>query len=86
MTPQDAGSDEDHPQQGIPGRSGPGGALDITTMNGVTTRLHWTDQPCRWHANDGEEVLACSCVEAGGIQSRSTAIEQHHRSRPDIHT
>ncbi|HJV53584.1 MAG TPA: cupin domain-containing protein [Noviherbaspirillum sp.] len=34
------------------------GALDIARMNGVTTRLHWTDQPYRWHVNDGEEVFA----------------------------
>ncbi len=34
------------------------GALDIAEMNGITTRLHWTDQPYRWHANDGEEVFA----------------------------
>lgn len=34
------------------------GALDIATMNGITTRLHWTDQPYHWHVNDGEEVFA----------------------------
>lgn len=32
-------------------------ALPIATMNGITTRLHWTDQPYRWHVNDGEEVF-----------------------------
>ena len=26
-------------------------------MNGVSTRLHWTDQPYHWHINDGEEVF-----------------------------
>lgn len=26
-------------------------------MNGITTRLHWTDQSYRWHVNDGEEVF-----------------------------
>ncbi|WP_438864499.1 cupin [Neptunicella sp.] len=34
------------------------GALDIANINGVTTRLHWTDQPYQWHINDGEEVFA----------------------------
>jgi mannose-6-phosphate isomerase-like protein (cupin superfamily) len=34
------------------------GALDIANMDGVTTRLHWTDQPYNWHVNDGEEVFA----------------------------
>ena len=38
--------------------SRPWGALDIANMNGITTRLHWTDQPYRWHVNDGEEVFA----------------------------
>lgn len=33
------------------------GALDIANMHGITTRLHWTDQPYRWHVNDGEEVF-----------------------------
>jgi mannose-6-phosphate isomerase-like protein (cupin superfamily) len=35
----------------------PWGALDIASMRGITTRLHWTDQPYRWHINDGEEVF-----------------------------
>jgi len=34
------------------------GAKDIFNMNGVTTRLHWTDKPYKWHINDGEEVFA----------------------------
>ena len=33
------------------------GALDIANMNGITTRLHWTDQSYKWHVNDGEEVF-----------------------------
>lgn len=36
----------------------PWGALDIASMDGITTRLHWTDKPYQWHANDGEEVFA----------------------------
>ena len=27
-------------------------------VNGTTTRLHWTDQPYKWHVNEGEEVFA----------------------------
>ena len=34
------------------------GSIDIANMNGITTRLHWTDQPYAWHVNDGEEVFA----------------------------
>ncbi|WP_231897491.1 cupin domain-containing protein [Vibrio rumoiensis] len=33
------------------------GAKDIANMDGITTRLHWTDQPYKWHINDGEEVF-----------------------------
>lgn len=27
-------------------------------MNGITTRLHWTNEPYHWHINEGEEVFA----------------------------
>lgn len=33
------------------------GACDIANMDGITTRLHWTDKPYKWHINDGEEVF-----------------------------
>lgn len=33
------------------------GALNIANMNGITTRLHWTDQAYQWHINTGEEVF-----------------------------
>ena len=33
-------------------------ALPIAEMNGITVRLHWTDQPYKWHVNDGKEVFA----------------------------
>ncbi|MEJ7929292.1 cupin [Ramlibacter sp. AN1015] len=34
------------------------GALDIAELDGTSVRLHWTDQPYRWHVNDGAEVFA----------------------------
>ena len=34
------------------------GALDIANMQGITTRLHWANEPYQWHVNDGEEVFA----------------------------
>ena len=43
------------------------GALDISNMNGITTRLHWTDQPYKWHVNDGQEVFV---VLDGQVQMR----------------
>ncbi|WP_347906250.1 cupin [Pseudomonas purpurea] len=42
-------------------------ALDIANMNGITTRLHWTDQPYKWHTNDGQEVFV---VLDGQVQMR----------------
>lgn len=33
------------------------GALDVANVHGVTTRLHWTDQPYPWHVNDGDELF-----------------------------
>ena len=43
------------------------GALDIANMNGITTRLHWTNEPYKWHVNDGEEVFA---VPTGNVEMR----------------
>ena len=34
------------------------GALPVANMGGITTRIHWTDAPYRWHVNDGDEVFA----------------------------
>ncbi|CZF80646.1 3-hydroxyanthranilate 3,4-dioxygenase [Grimontia celer] len=33
------------------------GAMNIANMNGITTKLHWTDKPYKWHINEGEEVF-----------------------------
>ena len=51
------------------------GAIDIANMDGITTRLHWTDQPYRWHVNDGEEVFA---VLTGRVEMRyrEAGVEQ----------
>ena len=40
------------------------GALDIANMGGITTRLHWTDQPYRWNVNDGEEAVSYTHLRA----------------------
>ena len=34
------------------------GALEVANMGGITTRLHWTNQPYKWHVNNGAEVFA----------------------------
>lgn len=33
------------------------GSEHIATMNGISTRLHWTNEPYHWHVNEGEEVF-----------------------------
>ncbi|WP_417697324.1 cupin [Psychromonas sp.] len=47
------------------------GAKDIANMNGITTRLHWTDQAYKWHVNDGEEVF----VVLDGV------VEMHYKEQ-----
>ena len=32
-------------------------ALDIERFDAATVRMHWTDQPYRWHRNTGDEVF-----------------------------
>ncbi len=51
------------------------GAKNITTMNGISTRLHWTNKPYKWHVNDGEEVFV---VLDGVVEMRykENGIEQ----------
>ncbi len=29
----------------------------LSDFGDVTVRLHWTDQPYRWHTNDGRETF-----------------------------
>jgi mannose-6-phosphate isomerase-like protein (cupin superfamily) len=50
-------------------------ALDIANMNGITTRLHWTDQPYKWHVNEGQEVFV---VLDGEVEMRfkQNGVEQ----------
>ena len=51
------------------------GGHTIATMSGITTRVHWTDRPYRWHVNDGEEVFA---VLDG-------TVDMHYRSEGTEH-
>ncbi|MFP5393412.1 MAG: cupin domain-containing protein [Gammaproteobacteria bacterium] len=53
------------------------GAASIANMDGTTVRLHWTDQPYKWHVNDGEEVFA---VLDGVVDMhvREGGVEQVH--------
>lgn len=53
------------------------GAKDIANMNGITTRLHWTDQPYKWHINDGEEVF----VVLDGVVEMLYRIDGQEKTR-----
>jgi len=48
------------------------GATDIAEVGRITARLHWTDAPCKWHVNDGNEVLAVLDGRVG-MHARGTA-------------
>ena len=50
--------------------SRPWDALEIANMDGITTRLHWTNAPYQWHVNDGEEVFVVLDGE----------VEMHYKS------
>jgi hypothetical protein len=51
------------------------GALDIANMNGITTRRHWTDQPYRWHLNDGDVFFAdVGCEHAAHPQGEARIL------------
>lgn len=47
------------------------GARDLADIEGASVRLHWTDQPYRWHVNDGPEVF----VVLDGT------VDMHYRDR-----
>ncbi len=34
------------------------GSLPIANFAETAVKLHWTDQPYKWHINDGQEVFA----------------------------
>ena len=53
-------------------------ALPIADMQGMTVRLHWTDQPYVWHVNDGEEVFA---VLDGAVDMRWRDVAGEHVAR-----
>ncbi|MCJ2177060.1 cupin domain-containing protein [Novosphingobium album (ex Hu et al. 2023)] len=41
------------------------GSVLLADFEDVTVKLHWTDQPYRWHANTGREVFTVldGCVD-----------------------
>ncbi|MFT2092401.1 cupin [Paraglaciecola sp. 2405UD69-4] len=59
-------------------------ALDIANMNGITCRLHWTNQAYRWHVNDGQEVFAVLTGEVIMEYETEGAIESSVLKPGDI--
>ena len=43
------------------------GARDLAEIEGASVRLHWSDQPYKWHVNNGAEVF---CVIDGAVEMR----------------
>lgn len=57
------------------------GARPIANLDGTTVRLHWTDQPYKWHVNDGPEVFV---VLHGTVDMhyKENGIEKVQRLQP----
>lgn len=51
------------------------GARDLVEIDGATARLHWTDQPYKWHKNDGSELF---CVIDGDVDMHYRADGGEH--------
>ncbi len=56
----------------------PWGALDLAEIDGATVRIHWTDEPYRWHVNDGPEVFVVldGAVDMHYRQSGTERVER----------
>ncbi|WP_415714821.1 cupin [Roseibium sp.] len=57
------------------------GARLVGQIDNVTVRLHWTDQPYKWHVNDGPEafVVLHGCVD---MHYREGTEEKTQRLEP----
>ena len=56
-------------------------ALDFVLFDDDTIRLHWTDQPYKWHVNDGPEVFVV-LDGAVDMHTRSGGVESVERLAP----
>jgi len=57
------------------------GALDLTEIDGATVRLHWTDQPYRWHINSGAEAFVVMSGEVDML-FKEAGVERCVRLQP----
>lgn len=49
-------------------------SLTVATFDNTSVKLHWTDQPYKWHVNDGQEVFAVM----DGI------VDMHYKENGDV--
>ena len=56
-------------------------AIPVANMGGITVRLHWTDEPYKWHVNDGEEVFV---VLDGSVDMHFRDKKGQHVKRMEI--
>jgi len=49
-------------------------SMPIANMDGTTVRLHWTNEPYKWHINNGQEVFAVMDGE----------VEMHYKENGNI--
>lgn len=60
-------------------------AMDIERITGATTvRLHWTDQPYKWHINDGPEVFVVLDGEVEMHARENGEVKVHQLKAGDI--
>jgi len=53
-------------------------AVDIERIDDATVRLHWTDEPYKWHINDGPEVFAVLSGQVD-MHTRKDGVEEIFR-------
>lgn len=60
-------------------------AMSIERISGVTTvRLHWTDQPYKWHVNDGPEVFVVLDGEVDMHAKEDNEVKIHRLKTGDV--
>ena len=52
-------------------------ALDLSVVEGASVRLHWTDEPYKWHVNDGNEVFVVLEGQVRMFFKQGGETEQH---------
>ncbi len=60
------------------------GAKHLAEMNGISVRLHWTDQPYIWHENDGSEVFVVLDGQVMMAFERAGQVQEVLLTAPDI--